>query len=164
MIPVKDARELLYTMYRSNWVRLQEVARTPDVSNAKKIYLWSTDVEAVRTVAAKEMVETMCKLLARLDQEQVTARSLLGVGGEVGAMRGEQRKRWDAVHVGIERLQGALLRLDEVRSSPSPSSLSPRCWTALLEAFSHEPLTDAPSPHARCSHPPTQTCMTVREF
>ena len=40
MLPVKDTRELLYKLFKVEFVQLQEVARTADHSPSRTFYLW----------------------------------------------------------------------------------------------------------------------------
>ena len=40
MLPVKDTRELLYKLFKVEFVQLQEVARSADHSPSRTFYLW----------------------------------------------------------------------------------------------------------------------------
>lgn len=45
LIPYKDAKELLYTLYTENFLEIQELHRTPDFSPLRTFYLFHVPLE-----------------------------------------------------------------------------------------------------------------------
>ena len=45
LIPYKDAKELLYTLYTQNFLEIQELHRTPDFSPLRTFYLFHVPIE-----------------------------------------------------------------------------------------------------------------------
>ena len=45
LMPYKDAKELLYTLYTENFLELQELHRTPDFSPLRTFYLFKVPLE-----------------------------------------------------------------------------------------------------------------------
>ncbi len=97
MIPVKDTRELLYKLFKVEFVQLQEVARTADHSPSRTFYLWRVrgvglqpstvahppaaahQVDLLRVIdkICSELYRTISKVRARLRHEWQQEQELL---------------------------------------------------------------------------------------
>jgi DNA-directed RNA polymerase III subunit RPC3 len=67
LIPLKEARDRLYTMLAHDYVHLQEVPRTVnDYTPGKLFYLWTVRWEQVELLIRHEMYKTMHNLKLRL--------------------------------------------------------------------------------------------------
>lgn len=51
MLPLKEARELLYRMLRSGFVRMFDVPKTQDHAPSRAFFLWEADVERIEAEA-----------------------------------------------------------------------------------------------------------------
>eukprot|EP00898_Chlorokybus_atmophyticus_P007903 jgi/Chlat1/8113/Chrsp75S07579 len=69
MLPVKDARELLYRLLRERYLSLQEVARTADHAPARTFYLWRADASAACELATQQVHRTAYNVRERLHFE-----------------------------------------------------------------------------------------------
>ncbi|CAL8469591.1 g9132 [Coccomyxa elongata] len=69
MVPVRDARELLYRMLRAGFLTLQDVPRTADHAASRTLYTWRVDAAAVTRRVGEELLQTAANLRARLHRE-----------------------------------------------------------------------------------------------
>ncbi|EIE21445.1 hypothetical protein COCSUDRAFT_43175 [Coccomyxa subellipsoidea C-169] len=69
MVPVRDARELLYRMLRAGFLTLQDVPRTADHSASRTFYTWRVDSTAVTRRVGEELLQAAGNLRARLHHE-----------------------------------------------------------------------------------------------
>jgi len=137
MLPVKDTRELLYKLFKVEFVQLQEVARTADHSPSRTFYLWRVRVRTrlsrppadVRQVDLLRVIDKMCselyrtlsKVRARLryevEQESKALARLESAGsapeGVQVSLTAEQRTRLERIRRVGAALEVSLMRLDE---------------------------------------------------
>lgn len=59
------------------------------------------------------MCRTLAHLLQKREEKRVECEEFLGVGGEVGDLTAPQLKRYQALEAAGEKLNSAILRLDE---------------------------------------------------
>ncbi|KAK9908400.1 hypothetical protein WJX75_007290 [Coccomyxa subellipsoidea] len=69
MVPVRDARELLYRMLRGGFLTLQDVPRTADHAASRTFYTWRVDEAAVVRRVGEELLQAASNLRARLHHE-----------------------------------------------------------------------------------------------
>ena len=48
MLPIKQTREILYKLFKSEYVKIQEVSRTSDHAPSRTFYFWYVDLECIR--------------------------------------------------------------------------------------------------------------------
>jgi len=48
MLPIKQTREILYKLFKSEYIKIQEVSRTSDHAPSRTLYFWYVDVECIR--------------------------------------------------------------------------------------------------------------------
>jgi DNA-directed RNA polymerase III subunit RPC3 len=124
LVPLKEARERLYTMFAHDFVHLQEIPRSAnDYTPGKLIYLWSVRWEQVELLIRHEMYKTMHNLKLRLFHHLDEHRELLLKSDEEERLRQEgaqlslltpQEKQTLAQLRSIQdTLQHSLLKVDD---------------------------------------------------
>ena len=119
MIPVKDTRELLYKLLKSEYVQIQEVARTSDHAPSRTFYLWRVDLLNVVEQVGRELYQATSNLRARLihelSQEKETLMLLESAQDKSKVpLTSVQRQNLLRMRTIGARLESALLRLDEL--------------------------------------------------
>jgi DNA-directed RNA polymerase III subunit RPC3 len=118
MIPVKDTRELLYKLFKVEFVQLQEVARTADHSPSRTFYLWRVDLLRVIDKISGELYRTISKVRARLLHELQREAEVLAqhavVQASGGTLTAEEHSRLRRVKHVAGALEVSLMRLDNL--------------------------------------------------
>jgi len=115
MLPKKDANEVLCRMLKSGYVGLQEVPRTADHSAQRTFFLWYVDMDKILKLVEDDMLRSLQWLLQKREEKRQESEELIGVGGEVSdlAAAPAQMQQYNALQTSIERLEQAVLRIDE---------------------------------------------------
>ena len=48
MLPIKQTREILYKLFKSEYIKIQEVSRTSDHAPSRTLYFWYVDLDCIR--------------------------------------------------------------------------------------------------------------------
>mmetsp|Transcript_40064 Transcript_40064/g.100254 ORF Transcript_40064/g.100254 Transcript_40064/m.100254 type:complete len:515 (-) Transcript_40064:152-1696(-) len=115
MLPKKDANEVLCRMLKHGYVGLQEVPRTADHSAQRTFFLWYVDMDKVIRLVKDDMMRTMHEMLLKREEKRQQSEDVVGIGGEVRDLDAApaQKQQYHALQIAIERLELAVLRLDE---------------------------------------------------
>jgi len=115
MLPKKDANEVLCRMFKHGYVGLQEVPRTADHSAQRTFFLWYVDMDKVIRLVKDDMMRTMHEMLLKREEKRQQSEDLVGIGGEVRDLDAApaQKQQYHALQIAVERLELAVLRLDE---------------------------------------------------
>eukprot|EP00850_Spirogloea_muscicola_P001310 SM000005S17107 [mRNA] locus=s5:252079:256648:+ [translate_table: standard] len=127
MIPIKNARELLYKMLQEEFVQLQEIAKTSDHAPSRTFYLWHVNIGRVSEIVLDSMfkaasnlrqrltceVEQEQEVLALLEQMQRSASSGSMPTVQPVTLTPVQRQQLERVRQVAAVLESSLLRLDE---------------------------------------------------
>lgn len=85
MIPVKDARELLYRMMRSGFVRMLDIPKTADHAPSRAFFLWDVEMERIKDEIRSQILQTALNLLLRYRHELWQGRDLVALVSETAA-------------------------------------------------------------------------------
>jgi DNA-directed RNA polymerase III subunit RPC3 len=119
MIPVKDTRELLYKLLKSEYVRIQEVARTSDHAPSRTFYLWRVDLLSVVEQVGRELYHATSNLRARLMHELSLEKDTLMLLESAQdkskvPLTAVQRQNLMRMRTIATRLESSVLRLDKL--------------------------------------------------
>ncbi|DBA69084.1 hypothetical protein WJX79_001083 [Trebouxia sp. C0005] len=114
MLPPKDAKELLYRLYRAGFVSLQDVPRTTDHAPSRTLYTWRVEIDAAADKLASELYKAALNVCLRLDFEYQRQKDILelvnkGMAQAVQRTHGKQLQKFQQTLI---HLDSALLRLD----------------------------------------------------
>lgn len=114
MLPPKDAKELLYRLYRAGFVSLQDVPRTTDHAPSRTLYTWRVEIDAAADKLASELYKAALNVCLRLDFEYQRQKDILelvnkGMAQAVQRTHGAQLQKFQQTLI---HLDSALLRLD----------------------------------------------------
>jgi len=111
MLEVKQARVLLFKMFKAGYIQLQEIPKSQDKMAAQGVFLWSNDNEGAFRQVISEMYKAMMNLSMRLKQE---LRAIEEQGQtNIDNMTEEAQRKLDVQSGKIERLEHSILYLDE---------------------------------------------------
>jgi DNA-directed RNA polymerase III subunit RPC3 len=113
MVPKKDANDLLCRMFKAQFVQMQEVPRSADHNAQRTFFLWFVDLPKVCALVTDEMYRNMALLLHKRQDRRRECEDFVGLGGEVSDLNPAQQKEYQALEAQLERLNAAILRLDE---------------------------------------------------
>lgn len=85
MIPVKDARELLYRMMKFGFVRMLDVPRTADHAPSRAFFLWDVEMERIKDEIRGQIMQTSLNLLLRYKHELDAGKDLVRLVAEASA-------------------------------------------------------------------------------
>eukprot|EP00245_Coleochaete_scutata_P013284 TRINITY_DN5365_c0_g1_i1.p1 TRINITY_DN5365_c0_g1~~TRINITY_DN5365_c0_g1_i1.p1 ORF type:complete len:248 (+),score=55.87 TRINITY_DN5365_c0_g1_i1:106-744(+) len=127
MIPIKDTRELLYNLFKDEYVQLQEISKTADKAPSRTFYLWYVNLAKVMEKVLNNMFHGASNLRQRLQHELNQEQEVLALlesiqqahlTGAQGAMQptsltASQRHQLDRVRRIAAILETSLVRLDD---------------------------------------------------
>lgn len=129
MLPVQEAREVLYRMLKDGYVTLQEVAKTADHAPTRTFYLWRVHLPSVLRGVLDHSCQAASNLRHRLKAEMEQEQELLQLlerasasasasGGSSSApavqLTASQRQQLERIRRVAAVLEASLLRLDDV--------------------------------------------------
>eukprot|EP00238_Polyblepharides_amylifera_P008931 CAMPEP_0196580510 /NCGR_PEP_ID=MMETSP1081-20130531/28923_1 /TAXON_ID=36882 /ORGANISM="Pyramimonas amylifera, Strain CCMP720" /LENGTH=507 /DNA_ID=CAMNT_0041900391 /DNA_START=167 /DNA_END=1690 /DNA_ORIENTATION=- len=125
MLPVKDTRQILYTLLKAGYVTLQEVAKSTDHNPQRTFYVWRVDIPKSVGKLGEETIRAMCNLRARLAHELNSEKEVLDLlekateaatreSGPRVTLTSAQRKTLGHVRRVAAILETRMLRLDDL--------------------------------------------------
>jgi len=124
MLPIKDTRELLYKLFKAEYVQVQEVARTADHAPSRTYYLWHINLMQVVEQIGRELYVIASNVRVRLMHELSKEYEVLAFleNAQVGKLSAAstisltkcQRENLERVRKIASALESSLMKLDEL--------------------------------------------------
>lgn len=74
MIPIKETRDALYKMLKAGFVKIQEVAKSPEYHPNRSYYLWYADMSEIVKMLENERFKCILNLLtAGIEHDRIAA-------------------------------------------------------------------------------------------
>jgi DNA-directed RNA polymerase III subunit RPC3 len=109
IIPSRDARELLYWLYRERWIDYLEISKRNDFNPASTYYFWTLDKKRIIDNILNTNYKAMVNLRLRKSHEMVLSASQ-GFDINNDIMTNDDKDKYETE---IERLKIVYARLDE---------------------------------------------------
>jgi len=109
IIPPRDARELIYKLYRERWVDYQEISKRSDFNPASTYYFWTLDRDKIVTNLLSNTYKSMINLRLRKAHEMSVSASQ-GFDIDNNIMHNDEKDKHESE---TERLKLIYARLDE---------------------------------------------------
>ncbi|KAL7542263.1 hypothetical protein ACHAWF_007130 [Thalassiosira exigua] len=117
LVPAKEAREQLHRLHKDGYVDLFDMHVTKTHNTGTAIYLWDVMPERLARTVADNVCEATLNLRLRRQHEVEVGKEWMDRAREAGAaeenVHEEDKKKYHAFCKGLERLDCALLQLDE---------------------------------------------------
>jgi DNA-directed RNA polymerase III subunit RPC3 len=117
MLPAKETREKLHTLYKDKYVELFTVNIGKQHNPASMIYLWSFSKPKALRVVSENVCRALCNLRVRRQHEEEVGREFIERAKDGGATDENEheadKKEYNQFCKGLERLDNAMLQLDE---------------------------------------------------
>ncbi|XP_065834496.1 DNA-directed RNA polymerase III subunit RPC3-like [Oscarella lobularis] len=132
MVPAREAKELLYRMFAEDFVRVQEIPRTPDHAPSRTFYLFAVDLDELARLLLGECCAAAANLACRRRVEADACRRLIEKGARCEAaldalreagksteedaeesMTPAERRELEAFRRAEKKLENAEIQLDE---------------------------------------------------
>ena len=112
LLPEREARPLLWSLLRSGYASMQEVARTAEHNPKSTTYLWYVSLPHAYRALELEIFTALARMNARLVSEQKHAERLTAsTRGELCEASDEQLRCAAMARVRTEALEAAVARL-----------------------------------------------------
>jgi transcription initiation factor IIE alpha subunit len=69
MLPIKQTREILYKLFKNEYIKMQEVSRTSDHAPSRTFYYWYVDIESIRHKVKQNCLQAFLNILTVLSKE-----------------------------------------------------------------------------------------------
>jgi DNA-directed RNA polymerase III subunit RPC3 len=114
MIPMHEARTLLYKMLEDEVVELQEVPKHSDYAPSRTFFLWNVKLNLVYEKLTSNMYQTCHKLRLRLTKEQEDALNATGGGflTSTSNLSKEQQALINRLEKAEDRLESSIIHLN----------------------------------------------------
>ena len=109
IIPSRDARELLYWLYRERWIDYLEISKRSDFNPASTYYFWTLDRDRIITNILNTNYKAIVNLRLRKSHEMVLSASQ-GFDINNDIITNDDKDKYETE---IERLKIVYARLDE---------------------------------------------------
>lgn len=117
MLPAKDTREKLHRLYRDNYVELFNINIGKQHNPSSMIYLWTFSKSKVARVVSENVCTALCNMRLRRQHEEEVGRDFIERAKDGGATDENEheadKKEYNQFCKGLERLDNAILQLDE---------------------------------------------------
>ena len=117
MVPAKEAREILHRLARDNYVNLFDMHMTKTHNSGTAIYLWHVIDDRLVKAVTNDVHLAILHLRLRRQHEVEVGKDWMDRAKEAGAVEEnaheQDKKRYTMFCKGLERLDCALLQLDE---------------------------------------------------
>lgn len=117
MVPAKEAREILHRLHRDKYVNLFDMHMTKTHNSGTAIYLWHVIDERLLKAMVNDVHLAILHLRLRRQHEVEVGKDWMDRAKEAGATEenahDQDKKRYHKFCKGLERLDCALLQLDE---------------------------------------------------
>ncbi|CAM9690149.1 unnamed protein product [Pylaiella littoralis] len=113
MIPPSDARERLYQLLKDRMVSVQEVPKRADHNPSTTFYLWTIKHDQVAQVVLDTLYKAMLNMRLRRKFVYCNDKELFIHDAAARLSNDAEKERLDQVRRSLDRLDTALLRLDE---------------------------------------------------
>ena len=117
MVPAKDTREILHRLYRSRYCDLFSVSQARMPTPANSTYVWKCDREQLVTIIKEDVANALWKIRLRRQHQVEVGKEWIERAQQAGD-QDENAHETDRINyqrfcVGLERLDNAVLQLDE---------------------------------------------------
>ena len=109
IIPARDARELIYKLYRERWIDYQEISKRSDFNPASTFYFWTLNREKIVSNLISSSYKAIVNLRLRKSHEMVLSASQ-GFDIDNNFMHNDDKDKYETE---TERLKLVYARLDE---------------------------------------------------
>jgi DNA-directed RNA polymerase III subunit RPC3 len=106
IMPVRDARQRLYRLYRDKWVGYLELSKRNDFSPSSTYYFWHLDKPRLELAIIDDMYKTVLNMMIRRVSEMSTCESELNIARNEGHRLG---KIFDK----IRQLNYSIMKVDQ---------------------------------------------------
>jgi len=117
MVPAKDVREIIHTLYKDNYVTITNLQLTKNHNPQTAIYLWGVSHSRLLSTVLGNIIRVMHNLRLRRQHEVGVGREWIERAKEAGESDENDSEldkiKYEKFCRGLERLDDALLRLDE---------------------------------------------------
>ncbi|KAL5005361.1 hypothetical protein ScPMuIL_018817 [Solemya velum] len=86
MVPAKEAKDRLYTMFADNFITLTEISKTPDHAPARTFYLFRVDINQVARMLLEKSYKAVSNAMVRRESELTRNKRLLEKQERVAAI------------------------------------------------------------------------------
>ncbi|XP_053405654.1 DNA-directed RNA polymerase III subunit RPC3-like [Mercenaria mercenaria] len=113
MIPSKEAKELLYTMFAQNFVAVTEISKTPDHAPARTYYLFKVQLDQLARMLLENSYKALSNAIRKRIAETKENRRLM-----------EKQERVDAILASLEQSGADDVQKEEILLTITPSERS----------------------------------------
>ena len=116
MILLKDARKILYTLFRANYLHIYEVPKDPSHTPSRTYFLWHIDMGLLLHRCREDVYESLLKIHNRCSKEVQRATDLVGVQQKTKKMTASEQTDYKVCQKIVPYLEGSLMDLDDLSS------------------------------------------------
>ena len=109
IIPARDARELIYKLYREQWIDYQEISKRSDFNPASTFYFWTLNRDKIVSNLISSSYKAIVNLRLRKSHEMMLSASQ-GFDIDNNFMHNDDKDKYETE---TERLKLVYARLDE---------------------------------------------------
>ncbi|XP_046574318.1 DNA-directed RNA polymerase III subunit RPC3-like [Haliotis rubra] len=109
MIPAKEAKELLYSMFAENFVSITEISKTPDHAPSRTFYLFKVDIDQVARMLLERCYKALANAMMRREMEVADHKRLL-----------DKQERVEAIIASLEQEGGEAAQKEEIEQMITP--------------------------------------------
>ncbi|XP_060596716.1 DNA-directed RNA polymerase III subunit RPC3-like [Ruditapes philippinarum] len=113
MIPSKEAKELLYTMFAQNFVSVTEISKTPDHAPARTIFLFRVQLDQLARMLLENSYKALANAMRKRVAETKENRRLM-----------EKQERVDAILASLEQSGADDAQKEEIQQTITPAERS----------------------------------------
>lgn len=117
MVPAKEAREILHRLHRDRYINIFDMHQTKTHNTGTAIFLWNVIPLRLYKTVVNNICTALLNLRLRRQHEVEVGKDWMDRAKEAGAteenVHEEDKKKYHAFCMGLERLDCACLQLDE---------------------------------------------------
>lgn len=116
MVPAKDTREILHTLYRSGYVDLFQLGTSRQYNPASTIYLWRVDKDRLLRKVKENVMLALWRIRLRRQHQAEVGKEWISRAQQAEADENDNetdKLNYQQFCLGLERLDQAVLNLDE---------------------------------------------------
>ncbi|XP_064609814.1 DNA-directed RNA polymerase III subunit RPC3-like [Liolophura sinensis] len=109
MIPAKEAKELLYTLFSAGYVNHTELSKTPDHAPSRTFYLFTVEISSVARMILEKCYKGVTNAILRREYEMTENKRLL-----------DKQQRVEAIAASLEQSEADPSQKEEIEEMISP--------------------------------------------
>ena len=111
ILPAKEGRERLYTLYQNQWVDYMEVSKRGDFNPSNTYFFWTLSKDQLIENLLNAQYGTVFNLRSRYLKELSDGKSLLDFSHKI--TDAEEAQKFDKLSESLDRLDNAVLKIIE---------------------------------------------------